>query len=97
MKPILLGCASVLALCAAQARAEAFNRIASFPVARNLPEGADPATVTSAEIVSATADGMTLVYTDSPTGRIGFVDIADPRAPRALGGLDMGGEPTSVT
>lgn len=97
MKPILLGCASVLALCAAQAQAEAFNRIASFPVARNLPEGADPATVTSAEIVSATADGMTLVYTDSPTGRIGFIDIADPRAPQALGGLDMGGEPTSVT
>lgn len=96
MKSLLLGCASVLALASAAGAEANFNRIASFPVARNLPQGADPATVTSAEIVAATADGMTLVYTDSPTGRIGFIDIADPRAPQALGGLDMGGEPTSV-
>ena len=46
-----------------------FDRIATFPVALNLPDGADPATVTSAEIVAASGDGMTLVYTDSPNKR----------------------------
>ncbi|PZQ47832.1 MAG: alkaline phosphatase [Rhodovulum sulfidophilum] len=73
-----------------------FNRIAAFPVAANLPEGADPATPTSAEIVTASGDGMTLVYSDSPNKAIGFVDITDPAAPAALGGLGFDGEPTSV-
>ncbi|HSR54607.1 MAG TPA: hypothetical protein VLN73_00095, partial [Alphaproteobacteria bacterium] len=43
-----------------------FNRIASFEVTRNLPAGASAKTETAAEIIAATADGMTLVYTDSP-------------------------------
>jgi hypothetical protein len=62
-----------------------FDRTASFPVARNLPAGADPATPTSAEIVAAGGDGMTLVYSDSPNKAIGFIDITDPAAPAALG------------
>lgn len=73
-----------------------FNRIASFPVAANLPEGSDSKTVTSAEIVTASDDGNTLVYSDSPLGAIGFIDITDPRAPKALGALKLDGEPTSV-
>jgi len=73
-----------------------FNRIASFPVVQNLPEGADPKTETSPEIIDATADGMTLVYTDSPAEQIGMIDITDPAAPKALGGVSTGGEPTSV-
>jgi hypothetical protein len=73
-----------------------FNRIAAFPVAANLPEGTDPATPTSAEIITASGDGMVLVYSDSPNAEIGFIDIADPAAPAPLGSLDMGGEPTSV-
>ncbi|TPE53187.1 esterase-like activity of phytase family protein [Amaricoccus solimangrovi] len=73
-----------------------FNRIASFPVAENLPEGTDPATPTSAEIVTASGDGMVVIYSDSPNEEIGFVDIADPAAPKGLGSLAMGGEPTSV-
>jgi hypothetical protein len=40
---------------------------------------------------------MSLIYTNSPKKEIGFVDIADPKAPKALGQLTMGGEPTSVT
>ena len=40
---------------------------------------------------------MTLVYSDSPAGGIGFVDISDAKAPKSLGFLDMDGEPTSVT
>jgi hypothetical protein len=51
---------------------------------------------TVAEIVDATPDGRTLVYTDSESQRIGFVDILDPAAPRQVATLDMGGEPTSV-
>jgi hypothetical protein len=73
--------------------AEHFNRVASFPVALNAPD----AEATSSEIIAATDDGMMLIYSDSPAGGIGFVDISDVRAPRAAGFLGMEGEPTSVT
>ncbi|MBL8907544.1 MAG: esterase-like activity of phytase family protein [Rhizobiales bacterium] len=76
--------------------AEAFNRIATFHVVDNLPAGADPAKSTVAEIIAATADGNTLVYTDSPGNRIGLIDIADPRMPKPAGTVDLGGEPTST-
>lgn len=74
-----------------------FNRIASFPVNTNLPADMDQKTATSAEIIYASKDGMTLVYTNSPAKRIGFIDIADPRSPKPAGGIEMGGEPTSVS
>jgi len=73
--------------------APVFNRIASFPVELNNKE----AKATSAEIIVATDDGMTLVYSDSPAGGIGFIDITDAKAPKALGFLNLDGEPTSVT
>ena len=69
-----------------------FNRIASFQVADNLPEAEE----TSAEIIAATADGMTLVYTDSPGASIGFIDITDVTNPAPLGVFMPEGEPTSV-
>ncbi|MBO9451897.1 esterase-like activity of phytase family protein [Tropicibacter sp. R16_0] len=88
---------SALALTAGSALAEMnFNRIATFPVVRNMAEGEDTSRETSPEIIAATADGMTLVYTDSPLGGIGMIDISDPANPAPLGNLDMGGEPTSV-
>ncbi|WGF88429.1 esterase-like activity of phytase family protein [Marinivivus vitaminiproducens] len=74
-----------------------FQRTATLPVYHNRPDGTDPAEGTAAEIVTATPDGMTLIYTDSPGERIGFVDIADPAAPRPAGTIPMDGEPTSVT
>ncbi|KQR73426.1 esterase-like activity of phytase family protein [Rhizobium sp. Leaf341] len=74
-----------------------FNRIASFAVADNLPAGVDRKTVTSAEIVTATDDGMTLVYSDSPQKAIGFIDITNPASPKAGGVVRFDGEPTSVT
>jgi hypothetical protein len=52
--------------------------------------------VTSAEIVAAGPGGRSLVYTDSPAQRIGFVDITRPSDPQPAGALDTGGEPTSV-
>jgi hypothetical protein len=73
--------------------APVFNRIASFPVELNNKE----AKATSAEIIVATDDGMTLVYSDSPAGGIGFIDITDAKAPKALGFVNLDGEPTSVT
>jgi len=53
-----------------------------------------------AEIVAATPDGMTLVYTSADRGLIGLVDIADPTRPRVIQTVDVRlggvGEPTSV-
>ncbi|MEK1898187.1 MAG: alkaline phosphatase, partial [Rhizobium sp.] len=74
-----------------------FNRIASFPVATNLPADKDKLSATSTEIITASQDGNTLIYSDSPLGAIGFIDITDAKAPKAGGALMMDGEPTSVT
>jgi DNA-binding beta-propeller fold protein YncE len=49
-----------------------------------------------AEIVTATPDGNVLIYTDSATQEIGFVDITDPANPAELGTISTAGEPTSV-
>ncbi len=77
-KGLLAGLAAGLMMAtAAQAiAAPVFNRVASFPVELNSPE----AETTSSEIIAAAEDGMTLVYSDSPAGGIGFVDITDAKA-----------------
>ncbi len=73
-----------------------FNRIASWPVAENLPADMDPSSETSAEIITATDDGQMLVYSDSPLGAIGMIDITDPAAPQGAGIVMVDGEPTAV-
>jgi hypothetical protein len=89
--------AALAASTASSASAEpVFNRIASFAVADNLPADADGKSVTSAEIITASEDGKMLVYSDSPLKAIGFIDITDPKAPKAGGTLSFEGEPTSV-
>ncbi|MFA8384798.1 MAG: esterase-like activity of phytase family protein [Pelagibaca sp.] len=90
---------SAIALTASAAAAEMnFNRVASFPVVANMAEGEDTARVSSAEIISASADGMTLVYSDSPLGVIGMIDITDPANPQPKGNVALeGGEPTAVS
>jgi len=70
-----------------------FERISSFPVYLN----SDIANETVAEIVAATDDGNTLIYTDGALKRIGFVDITNIAMPVAAGSVDVGGEPTSVS
>ena len=94
----LAGMTSALAIAAAMpASAEmTFNRIASFATPLNMAAGEDTARESSAEIIATTEDGLTLVYSDSPLGAIGLIDITDPRAPRPLGNIDMGGEPTTT-
>ncbi len=69
-----------------------FQRIATFPVFLNT--SVDEETV--AEIVAASEDGNLLVYTDSATEQLGFVDITDPYNPLPDGVLPLPGEPTSV-
>ncbi|WP_299639271.1 esterase-like activity of phytase family protein [Devosia sp.] len=92
LKSVLIGLTAGLLASSAYA-APVFNRIASFPVELNNPEAA----ATSSEIITASEDGMTLVYSDSPGKGIGFIDITDPKAPKAAGYVAMDGEPTSVT
>ncbi|MCM5689549.1 alkaline phosphatase [Sinorhizobium meliloti] len=75
---------------------QVFNRIVSFAVATNLPEGAERNAPTSAEIITASEDGNTLIYSDSPGKRIGFIDVTDAKAPEAGGIVSFSGEPTSV-
>ncbi|MCV2867081.1 esterase-like activity of phytase family protein [Defluviimonas sp. WL0002] len=93
----LLPLASLLAMSVGSAaHAEMnFNRIASFATALN--NGDRAAETSSAEIIAASDDGMTLIYTDSPLGVVGLIDIADATTPQPRGNIDVGGEPTSVT
>lgn len=60
-----------------------FERISTFEVQDN--EGSEVA-----EIVAATDDGNTLIYTDSAAGALGFVDISDPSTPTAAGLVKLG-------
>ncbi|WP_288948099.1 esterase-like activity of phytase family protein [uncultured Paracoccus sp.] len=92
----LLSAVSTLALLAGPALSDSFNRVASFPVTANMAEGEDKARTSSAEIISASADGMTLIYTDSPLGVVGLIDITDPRQPKPLGNVTLNGEPTTA-
>jgi hypothetical protein len=73
-----------------------FNRIAAFATPDNMAEGEDITRSSSAEIVSASEDGNTVVYSDSPLGVLGFLDITNPAAPKPLGNVEMEGEPTTA-
>lgn len=76
--------------------AQNFNRIASFPVCSQIDANCDDDTETAAEIVAASTDGMTLIYSDSPENQLGFIDISNADSPVADGTLALAGEPTSV-
>ncbi len=80
--------------------AEYFERVATYPVYQNHPDGAQA--TTAAEISTVSSDENTLIYSDALSGSIGFLDIRDPSSPRGLGLLglhELGSaedEPTSV-
>lgn len=76
--------------------ADSFKRIASFSTHLNLPADMDRKTITSAEIIAATPDGNTVVYSDSPLEALGIIDISDPASPKPKGIVALDGEPTSV-
>ncbi|QDV04919.1 hypothetical protein Poly30_04130 [Planctomycetes bacterium Poly30] len=69
-----------------------FERVSTFYAFEN--SSVDNEAV--AEIVAASEDGMTLLYTSSAEDALGFVNIADPSDPQPAGLLALGGEPTSV-
>ncbi|TPV97005.1 MAG: esterase-like activity of phytase family protein [Myxococcales bacterium FL481] len=75
-----------------------FVRISSFPVCLQDDENCDTPEEdeTVAEIAAVSTDGNTIVYTDGPGKRVGFVDITDATAPAPLGVTVLDGEPTSV-
>ena len=67
---------------------KSFHHISTFDVTTNGNE--------VAEIVDYTTNGRGLVYTDSDTQSLGFVDISNPNNPISDGILALDGEPTSV-
>ena len=90
---------TTLLLCsiAVGAQAESFNRISSFSTEANIPADLDKTkTESSAEIITASPDGMMLIYSDSPLEGVGFTDITDPKNPKGAGFIKTEGEPTSV-
>lgn len=87
----------LLLLIAGYVQASSFQRIASWPVHLNLPNHYDNKTETSSEIITASKDGKTLIYSDSPLGGIGFIDITNSEQPKGKGFLNLQGEPTSVS
>ncbi|MBF6437320.1 esterase-like activity of phytase family protein [Nocardia cyriacigeorgica] len=82
--------------------ATSYHRLATYPVFRNLPAGTAPDASTVAEISAVTEDGETLIYTDAPGKRIGFLDLSDPAAPAGAGSISLeqlghaDDQPTSV-
>ncbi|AVH21912.1 esterase-like activity of phytase family protein [Nocardia cyriacigeorgica] len=82
--------------------ATSYHRLATYPVFRNLPGDLAPDTKTVAEISAVTEDGKTLIYTDAPGKRIGFLDLSDPAAPAGAGTISLeqlghaDDQPTSV-
>lgn len=91
-----ISCALTLGVGNAFAADTYFNRVATYPVYKTLPEGADLKTETVAEIVYASKDGRTLAFTDGPGGDIVFVDATNVHNIKPLGRASIGGEPTSV-
>ncbi|NVK43610.1 MAG: esterase-like activity of phytase family protein [Oceanospirillaceae bacterium] len=92
---VVTGCAGGAGMAAAQAPdAMSFQRVSTL--ANYLNNGDAIGEETVSEIVAASRDGMTLIYTDSPMEQIGFVDITDPAMPQPAGTLALNGEPTSV-
>ena len=68
-----------------------FKRVGTFANFRNA--GLDRRTVS--EIVTATPDGRTLIYTDAE-GAIGFIDITNPARPLAAGTVAVDPDPATA-
>ncbi len=81
---------------AVAAETDYFERIGSFSTDRNIPSSMDRNHESSAEIMVASEDGNTLIYSDSPLGGIGLIDITDPVNMKGKGFVPFDGEPTSV-
>jgi len=79
-----------------KSRGGAFNRVSSFLICSQIDPTCNTDIETSVEHVTASDDGMVLVYSDSDFNVVGMIDISDPALPVGLGVVDVGGEPTSI-
>jgi len=77
-------------------RSGAFNRVSSFLICSQIDPTCNTDNTTSVEHVTATDDGMIVVYSDSDLNVVGMIDISDPSSPVGLGVVDVGGEPTAI-
>jgi hypothetical protein len=93
---LALACILALPITALAQDGQVFHRVATIEAVRMLPPDRDRTRRSIAEIVAAAQDGELLVYVDGEQRGIGFVNIADPTAPRPAGFLAMDGEPNSV-
>ena len=103
MKILPLVGATLLGVSPFAVNAAEFKQVSKFETYKNYREQADQDgdiivfdQKSAPEIVDATEDGKTLVYTNSELGSIGFVDISNPSNPIGLGEMYVDGEPTSV-
>jgi hypothetical protein len=69
-----------------------FQRVGTFANYRNAPIGE----TTVSEIIAATADGKTLVYTDAARGTVGFIDIKNPASPQPAGKVTLDPDPSDT-
>ena len=92
MKILPLIGATLLGVSPFSVNAEEFKQVSKFETYKNYRVQADQDgdiivfdKKSAPEIVDATEDGKTLVYTNSELGSIGFVDISNPSNPIGLG------------
>jgi len=69
-----------------------FKRVGTFANFRNAGLGNE----TVSEIIAATPDGKTLIYSDAEGGAIGFIDITNPATPLADGTVAVDPDPASA-
>ena len=92
-----VGLVSLVALLTSNScSAKVWNRVSTFLACKQDHLTCNSDLTTVAEILAATTDGKTIVYTDGPNKRVGFVDITDPKNPIAGGTVTLAGEPTSI-
>ena len=76
-----------------------FSRISTFSICEQIDADCSTDEATNAETIwyyTTSSGGTSLVYTDSESENVGFVDISDPTMPTADGVVPLSGEPTTV-
>jgi hypothetical protein len=77
-----------------------FQRISTFNICEQIDPTCNTDIATNAETVwyyeNKVDNTFRLVYSNSESENIGFVDISDPTNPIAIGEVPLGGEPTTV-
>ena len=77
-----------------------FRRISTFNICEQIDPTCNTDIATNAETVwyyeNKNDNTFRLVYTNSESENLGFVDISDPTSPKAIGEVPLGGEPTTV-